>query len=367
MAPLSHPPNDRFRILSVDGGGIRGLVPALVVAELERRLQEATGEEARRLADYFHLFAGTSTGGLVALSLTTPDPDVPERPRISGTELASLYTDDGPSIFRRSLLRRLITLDGWRAPKYSLAPLEAAVVRRLGTAELKSALRDLVLSSYDMTGREPYFFKRWRARQSSERNRPIVEAALATSAAPTYFPSHEVDGRALVDGGVFAANPVIAAIAEALKRTTDQPANLTPNDLLVVSVGTGQHKQGFGQSQVSGWGKLGWIRPRGEDPAILDAMLDGSSDAADHWAHMLLNHPPGADLPEPENIGRGPRYFRLQVRLHDSIAMDDASAATLDALGGAANELIAAYESELTEIVERLSGLEPLPYDPPVG
>lgn len=100
--------------------------------------------------------------------------------------------------------------------------------RRLGgDNHLADALREVIITSYDMTGREPYFFKRWRAREpapddrsaTDSRNNPIVDVALATSAAPAYFPSRELGGRALVDGGMFAANPVVAAIVEALKRT----------------------------------------------------------------------------------------------------------------------------------------------------
>lgn len=119
-------PTDSFRILSVDGGGIRGLIPALVIAEIERRIQERVGAEGR-VADYFHLFAGTSTGGLIALSLTAPDVDRPGRPRVSGRELPALYVEDGPEIFRRTPWQRLVTLGGFAGPKYSLAPLEEAV------------------------------------------------------------------------------------------------------------------------------------------------------------------------------------------------------------------------------------------------
>ncbi len=136
-------PTDRFRILSVDGGGMRGLIPALVIADLERRLQEEAGADARA-ADYFHMFAGTSTGGLVALSLTVPDlPSRPDRPLITAATLADLYTTDGPKIFHRSLLQKLRTLWGWIGPKYTLEPLEEAVTHRLGTtATLADALRD---------------------------------------------------------------------------------------------------------------------------------------------------------------------------------------------------------------------------------
>jgi len=376
-------PNDRFRILSVDGGGIRGLVPALVLAELERRLQEGTGEDAR-VADYFHMFAGTSTGGLVALSLTVPDrPSRPDRPLISAQTLAEFYRADGPRIFRRSLWQKLKTAWGWIGPKYSLGPLEEAVANRVGTGTtLADALRELIVVAYDMTDRDPYFFKRWRAREELQRqlagegsgiqetapagevrNRPLVDAALATSAAPTYFPSHEVDRHALVDGGVFAANPTIAAVVEALKRRSDEPHDLIPDDLLVVSIGTGLHETRFTQAEVSAWGKLGWIVPQEGEPPILATVLGGSSDGVDHWAQTLLNEPSTPNLAR-EDIGRGPRFFRLQVPLDPPIPLDDAGAPALAALESAANRLIADREDELSDITARLLRAGPIPPDP---
>jgi patatin-like phospholipase/acyl hydrolase len=179
------------------------------------------------MAEYFHLFAGTSTGGLIALALTSPR-------RLSATALASFYTEDGPEIFHRGLGHELGSLWGLSGPKYSLGPLREAVEDRLGKSTISEATRDLLVTSYDMAKSEPYFFKRWRALERPERNFPIAEAALATSAAPTYFPSHGLGDRALVDGGVFAANPSVAAIAEALGRQSDEPARLEPDDLFLV-------------------------------------------------------------------------------------------------------------------------------------
>ena len=148
-------PNDRFRILSVDGGGMRGLIPARVIENLEQRLQAQAGPDAR-VVDYFHMFAGTSTGGLVALSLTVPEQPGGDRPKVSASELAELYTRDGKGIFHRSLWQKLITLWGLRRPKYTLGPLEEAVKRNLGAdAKLADALRELVVVAYDMTDREP--------------------------------------------------------------------------------------------------------------------------------------------------------------------------------------------------------------------
>jgi patatin-like phospholipase/acyl hydrolase len=340
------------------------LIPALVIAEIEKRLQDEAGPQARA-SDYFHMFAGTSTGGLVALSLTAPDPQNPERPAVSADQLARFYTEDGPDIFHRSLWQKIRTLWGWLGPKYSLGPLEDAIEDRLGKGHIESALRELVVTSYDMTAREPYFFKRWRAREDPERNRTIADAGLATSAAPTYFPSHAVNEHALVDGGVFAGNPVIVAIVEALKRFGDDPSHLDQDDLLVVSLGTGVHEDGYSQEQVSGWGKLGWVLPHGGEPPIIGATLDGASDGADHWAHTLLNHPSDPHI-KPADIGHGPRFFRLQVPLTESVPLDDASEKTLTkTLPGFAEELIRTHEAEISEIVERLLRFDPLPFDPP--
>jgi uncharacterized protein len=338
---------DRFRILCVDGGGIRGLISALVIAELEKRLA-ARGRRAR-LADYFHLFAGTSTGGLIALSLTRAEP-------VPGDELAGFYTEDGPEIFRRGPLRKLSTGWGLFGPKYDDGPLRDSVLKRVGDPHIADASRDLLVTSYDMTNREPFFFKRWKARQDPDWNFPAVDAALSTAAAPTYFPSHEVAGRALVDGGVFAANPTVAAIAEALGRNNDPPAHLSTDELLVVSIGTGEFNTGFSQSQVSGWGKLGWVTGGGNEPPILSAMLGGSSDGTDYWAHMLLNHEPGKPRPTGETIGRGERYYRFQVDLHGAIEMDDASPQTLNALlPEAAASLITERSDEIDAVVDRLT------------
>jgi patatin-like phospholipase/acyl hydrolase len=357
---------DRFRVLSIDGGGMRGLIPAMVIAEIERRLTEATGAE-KRIADYFHLLAGTSTGGLIALGLTAPADGDPARPRMKGQDLIRLYREHGRGIFG-DRLHQLLSLDGWREPKHSPRGLAEALSTELGDATLSKALREVLVTSYDMTARAPYFFKRWRARESDERDVAITDAAVATAAAPTYFPSHEVGGHALVDGGVFASNPTIAAITEALKRRGDEPAMLSADELLVVSLGTGVHEKGFSQSDVKGWGKLEWVKPRDGEAPLVGAIFDGQSDAADHWAHMLLNHAPGDEPPaSPEEIGRaGPRYFRLQVRLSEPLGLDEYDERALAALEQAAHRLISERADTIEAIVQRLVPLDPLAPDPHV-
>jgi hypothetical protein len=353
MSPNGAGSTGKFRIFSVDGGGIRGLISALVTAKIEQLLRERDGEDAR-IADYFHLFAGTSTGGLIALALTRPNPP-------SADDLAGFYTEDGPKIFDRSLMQELSSGWGTLAPKYGNGPLRDAVRRRLGDGHLAEATRDLLVTSYDMTSAEPFFFKRWKALDNpGDWNFSVVDAALSTAAAPTYFPCGEpelLQGHALVDGGVFAGNPAIAAIAEALGRSSDPPAGLDLRDMLVVSIGTGEFNTGFPPSEVRGWGDLGWIAGGGADPPILSAMLSGSSDGADYWAHMLLNHERGKGLPEAAEIGHGDRYFRFQAQLSGAIQMDDAGPKTLQLLTEAAEELIEKRSAEIAQVVSGLTRL----------
>src|SRR2546423_10793777 len=187
----------RFRILSVDGGGLRGLVPALLLLELEQRLERLTGQR-RPLSDYFHLFAGTSTGGLISLGLTARHPNKPGQPSMDGEQLVRLYRDRGPEIFPPRW-RPLRTLRGLVIPKFSNRALRRAVEEEIGTSPLSTALRDLVITSYDMTDHTPRFFKRWTAGQSGRPDPTMADAAMATASAPTYLPPWEVDGKALVD------------------------------------------------------------------------------------------------------------------------------------------------------------------------
>ncbi len=350
---------DRFRILSIDGGGIRGLIAARVIARLEE-LISAEAEEERRLADCFQMFAGTSTGGLLALGLTVPDPADPTRPRLSGSDLVDLYLNEGPRIFGDTL-HKLLSLGGWIAPKHSEARLERALRERFGDARLGAALRELIVTSYDMSEPGPHFFKRWRARQSADRDVAMVDVGLATSAAPTYFPSRGLAGRALVDGGLFAANPSVAAMVEALKRRDEEPRDLSAGELLLVSLGTGQHETGHPQSRVRRWGRIGWILPRRQDPALIAAFLDGQSDAADHWAEILLNHEPGRAALNPAAKGAGPRYFRFQTTLPVSTPLDDARPGALEQLNDAADRLLADQDERLREVARRLARDTPLP------
>lgn len=339
----------RLRILSVDGGGIRGLVPALLLLDLERRLEARAGER-RPLSHYFDLFAGTSTGGLISLGLTARRADGGDTPAMDAEQLVRLYRVRGPQIFPPRL-RILRMLRGLVMPKFSNRELRRAVEEEIGTAPLSTALRDLVVTAYDMTAHEPRFFKRWTAGRDGRPDPTMADAAMATASAPTYLPPWKLDGHALVDGGVFAANPTIAAVAEALKREDGPRAD----QLFVVSLGTGFYEASYAPRVLGAWGALAWVWPRGSEPALMRAMLDGQTASASHWAHMLLNHQPGDAPPAPEEIGRGPRYYRIESKLATDFEMDDAREKTLTSLAEVARGLIDERHDDLDAIARELT------------
>jgi patatin-like phospholipase/acyl hydrolase len=219
-----------YRILSIDGGGIRGLIPAVILDRIERR----TGKP---VAECFDLIAGTSTGGILAVALTRAGAD--GRPRWKAAELIELYEAQGPRIFDRSLFKVLSSVFATEDEKYPRENLEAALEHYLGDARLRDALTDLLVAAYETEQRFPFFFKRRRAREDPAYDFAVRDVAYATSAAPTYFEplkletTDPVDYFSLVDGGVYASNPAMCAYAEARRHHPDRTA-------LVVSLGTGE-------------------------------------------------------------------------------------------------------------------------------
>lgn len=291
-----------MRVLSIDGGGIRGVIPALVLAEVEERVGRPVGE----LVD---LVAGTSTGAILACALAKPDPLPAER-------IAELYEEEGPRIFDRSLHQRIESLDGLLDERYDSEGLVAALDRSLGDTPLGDADPAILITAYDLERRRAVFLRR-------EDSVSMAEAAHASSAAPTYFEPVRVAGATLVDGGVFAVNPAVCAYAE-----------VGGDPDVLVSLGTGEHTRPLPYEKVRGWGRLEWAQP------LIDVVFDGVADAADEQLARLL----------------GPRYIRLQTPLDEaSDDLDDASPENLAALRREAERLIAARDEEIDRVCDRLT------------
>ena len=192
-----------FKALSIDGGGIKGLYSALLLAHLEE-------EYDCQIADRFDLLCGTSTGGLIALALSL---------RVPAREVADFYIEKKNLIFpRQSGLR-----GGWRQiigpGKYEQDGLRRALLDVFGDRKLKNSETLLCIPTFDLTGDRPWIFKYDHNGLTGRDNETAyVDVALATSAAPTYFPVVEIanhDGHRFIDGGVYANNPSVIALTEA--------------------------------------------------------------------------------------------------------------------------------------------------------
>jgi len=294
-----------MKVLAIDGGGIRGLIPALVLAEIERR----TG---RRIAELVDMIAGTSTGGILACALGKPDP-------LPAAEVASLYLEEGPRIFDRSLLKQITSLGGYLDERYSDTGLVRALERYLGDTPMSAATVPLLLTSYDTEARAIHLLRS----EGEHSGASMVEAAHATSAAPTYFEPVRLGDATLIDGGVFAINPSLCAYAE-VGGTLE----------LLLSLGTGEHTRRLPYDKVKDWGQLEWARP------LIDVVFDGGQDAVDFQLRGLL--PDG--------------YVRLQTQLvRASDDLDDASSDNLARLREEAEALIEAQSQRIDDVCARLT------------
>jgi len=310
-------------ILSIDGGGIRGVIPALVLAEIERRTKA-------RIADLFDLIAGTSTGGILAVGLTVPDAG--GRPKYTAEQMVELYTEHGAEIFRKQWWRQALA---WvYGPVYSPRPLEKLLHRYAGESRLSEAVTGLLVTSWELRTRTAWFFRRSQARAQPNADHPMRLIARATSAAPTYFPPlrmlDPVDHKelALVDGGVFANNPGVAAWVDA------HEGFVRGQEVLILSLGTGSADDPITYRQGRIWGKLRWAQP------VIGVVLDGASDTVEHELGQLLR---------PE------QYFRFQTDIPEpNRQMDDASPANLARLKEIAGRMIEQRSADLDTVCARL-------------
>ncbi|MCO6489533.1 MAG: patatin-like phospholipase family protein, partial [Phaeodactylibacter sp.] len=178
----------KIRILSIDGGGIRGIIPATIVWYLEQRLQSRTGNPDARISDYFDLLAGTSTGGILVCTYLMPDPRRPGRPKLDARESLALYLDQGGcGIFSRSFYRKLTSMMGLLDEKYCSQALEKALKRFFGEARLRDFLKPCLVTAYNITSRRAFFFTSLDARQDPAQDFPAWEVARATASAPSFF------------------------------------------------------------------------------------------------------------------------------------------------------------------------------------
>jgi len=346
---------DTKRILSIDGGGIRGIIPATLLAHIE----QATGKP---VAEMFDLIAGTSTGGIIAAGLARPA-GARRKPALKAEDLVGLYRDHGPDIFRKSPWKSFTSLGNLIDERYEADALEKVLRKYLGNSKLSDALTNLLVTGYRIspsgkagngrepedTDRTPYFFKSWRAQgkhlakgeKAAQRDFLMRDVARATSAAPTFFEPAAIkntagESWAFLDGGVFANNPAMCAYASA-RRLFGNAVKIR-----LLSLGTGELERPILYDEAKDWGLVGWARP------VISVMMDGVEDTVHHQLRDLLDD----------------GYVRFQADLRDGVNnepgpnddMDDASPDNIRRLEQKAEQVLKDQKAKMRKLVDELKG-----------
>lgn len=331
------------RILSIDGGGIRGIIPGQILVALEERLQQLDKNPNGKIADYFDMIAGTSTGGILACIYLSPEKAGSKKPRFSAKEAVDLYLERGDEIFDISFWHKIRTAGGVTDEKYDADELEDALEDYMGKLKLSELIKPCLISSYDIKRRKAHFFTQHDA-DTDKHNYLLREVARATSAAPTYFEVARVKSLSnvtypLIDGGVFVNNPTLCAYAEARQLNFDSfRQKPTAKNMVILSLGTGTTNKPFYYKDAKDWGMVQWIKP------IIDIMMSGVAETVDYQLKQIY-----------EAVGIPKQYLRISPELGNASSdMDDASLENLKALKEAGTQSAIKHKKDLTQLAEML-------------
>ncbi|KAK6792806.1 hypothetical protein RDI58_011887 [Solanum bulbocastanum] len=268
-------------------------------------LLELDGSDAR-LADYFDVIAGTSTGGLVTAMLTAPDEN--NRPLYAAKDITPFYLEHCPKIFPQkkcglfapigNIVRTLI------GPKYDGKYLHEVVKEKLKDTRLSNTITNVVIPTFDIKKLQPTIFSTYETKRAACYDAKLSDICISTSAAPTYLPAHyfKVEDRKgnvrehhLIDGGVTANNPGLIAISEVSKEIFKNNPDFYPikpidyGRFLVISLGTGaaKYEQKYNSSMAEKWGIVGWLLHKGSNP-LIDVFTQSSADMVDYHNSVVF-------------------------------------------------------------------------------
>ncbi|MEL6152794.1 MAG: patatin-like phospholipase family protein [Bacteroidota bacterium] len=321
--------NKQIRILSIDGGGVRGIIPARILQEIETRT-------SKRIHELFDLIVGNSTGGILALGLVTPDEK--GQAKFTAQDLVSFYQQNCPKIFSHSLWRKVSTGWGLWNPKYSRDNLDKILKEVLGNVKLSQTLKPAMITSYSLDQSLPHLWTTRRAKEAPNHNYYLRDIAGATSAAPTYFSPKVIqtsDGRTLheIDGGIWANDPEVTVVEELKAMGV---SNLS-TDVLMVALGTGKVALNKSAKDLKNAGIIGWL----VNANLIDIMMSADSEWSESVATALF-----------------PQNYRLKVPIAPSLsAMDNSSQKNMNGLLKAAEACLKTQEEMIDKICKALTSI----------
>lgn len=329
-------------VLSIDGGGIRGLIPAIILEFLEAELQRIDGEDAR-IADYFDIIAGTSTGGLITSMLTAPNEN--KRPLFVAKDIKDFYLMKCPKIFPQDCNMFAKIVKNLTGPLYDGNYLRTAIRKKLKDTKLGDTLTNVAIPTFDITTLQPTIFSTYEMKEKPYLNAKLSDICIATSAAPTYLKPHyfetdDHEGKThkfnLIDGGVAANNPTLIAMGEIAKqlirknRDFDLSQSLEYRRFLVISIGTGECKMAgkYNANDASKWGLFGWWFNANGSP-LLDIFSQASTDMVDFHLSVVFK---ALDIEK--------NYLRIQEDGLERTILDRATEENLECLKKAGEGLL---------------------------
>nr|Q2MY56.1 RecName: Full=Patatin group D-2; Flags: Precursor [Solanum tuberosum]ABC55682.1 patatin protein group D-2 [Solanum tuberosum] len=313
-------------VLSIDGGGIKGIIPGTILEFLEGQLQKMDNNADARLADYFDVIGGTSTGGLLTSMITTPNEN--NRPFAAANEIVPFFFEHGPHIFNSSTGQ-------FFGPKYDGKYLMQVLQENLGETRVHQALTEVAISSFDIKTNKPVIFTKSDLAKSPELDAKMYDICYSTAAAPTYFPPHyfttnTINGDKyefnLVDGAVATvADPALLSISVATRLAEKDPAfasirSLNYKKMLLLSLGTGttsEFDKTYTAEETAKWGAIQWM-------LVIQRMTDAASSyMTDYYLSTVF---------QAQNSQKN--YLRVQENAltGTTTEMDDASEANMESL-----------------------------------
>ena len=320
----------KIRVLSIDGGGIRGIIPACILAHMEQLLKEISRDRQAQISDYFDLVAGTSTGGILTALLLYPGQ------KYSATDLIELYAHHGQTIFTRNTVTRQIDRMGLFRPMYQHEPLERLLQHYLGDLKVSELVRPALIPTYNIESGVATFVSSLAIEKNPKQDCRVCDVLRATTAAPTYFSPTKQKRAAFIDGGMFANNPALCAYIEATKFPSDPSAK----EMMLLSLGTGSINRRYAYGETQKWGRLNWIRP------ALDIYASAASQTVNHQLEIFYAHQ-----------NRAGNYLRIEPDLKGFTAdfrMDKATPDNIQQLLKVGEAMCQQYEAPLRAFLRQV-------------
>nr|XP_048324836.1 patatin-like protein 2 isoform X1 [Ziziphus jujuba var. spinosa]XP_048324837.1 patatin-like protein 2 isoform X1 [Ziziphus jujuba var. spinosa] len=369
-------------ILSIDGGGVRGIIPSIILKFLESELQKLDGEDAR-IADYFDFVAGTSTGGLITAMLTTPNEN--NRPVYAANKITDFYLENSKYIFPQESSvqekRSVQMYNSWYhiitkwlewiwdhcavpayasvegviemaekvvfRPKYDGVYLHKIIKDIMKEKRLHETLTNVMIPTFDIKLLQPVCFSSLKAKRDESEDALLSDICIGTSAAPYYLPPYYFETNSsegtkkfnLADGGIAANNPTLFAIRDVIREISQDKNNPSLNSLdfnkvLILSLGTGSSKRDekLEVGKPQSWGLYKWFRgPDDTTTPLMDSFTTAIDDMVDIYLSVFYGIPGFKD-----------NYFRIQDDglKYTEASTDNSKTENLDNLVRIGNELL---------------------------